>query len=189
MNLNELFTRLDIEEAKEFEYFENLAELLEGDFELDSETLAELLIEIEPEVLKGLFDNYFNELQEAVPDDSSEFYLLLQSIGMQLSGLSIAINEEETANILAEEILKFKEWYLNDEDVICINEETKDSEEISVIEALNRSKLEHLTEETYEYDFSEAIDNYELDEYIMPIVPEVDEDMLEEDAYDDNDDY
>ena len=58
MNKRELYALLDIESPEEFEYFENLADYLECEEELDYTDVAELFNGVNKDVLAQLCDNY-----------------------------------------------------------------------------------------------------------------------------------
>lgn len=68
MNKRELYALLDIESPEEFEYFENLADYLECEEELDYTDVAELFNGVNKDVLAQLCDNYF----EKYPDSFRE---------------------------------------------------------------------------------------------------------------------
>ena len=67
MNKRELYALLDIESPEEFEYFENLADYLECEEELDYTDVAELFNGVNKDVLAQLCDNYFEEISGFVP--------------------------------------------------------------------------------------------------------------------------
>ncbi|MDR0885752.1 MAG: hypothetical protein LBN22_05270 [Clostridiales Family XIII bacterium] len=190
MKYEELLELLDIEDASEFTYFENFADLVETEEEIFEEELETLLEEVDSTAFSELVHNYFEDLLNIVPDDHTEFYTLLSNIGTALAGIAVTMQEEETTDSWAEEFLKFKSWYLNDSEVYVTNSADGTEETVTISEALIRSRLEHLSDDKYEYDFSEALD-YELDEYVMPISALLDEedDFLDEDSFDDRDDY
>ena len=72
MNKRELYALLDIESPEEFEYFENLADYLECEEELDYTDVAELFNGVNKDVLAQLCDNYFEEISGFVPGSQTE---------------------------------------------------------------------------------------------------------------------
>ena len=73
MDKEALYDLLDMESGEDFQYFENMAELLESDEDIDEDVLYELLEDIDLEAFAELAENYFDQLEEAVPDEETEF--------------------------------------------------------------------------------------------------------------------
>ncbi len=175
MDKETLYKMLDIEEPGDFQYFENLAELLECDEYIEYEDLYSLLKDVDKETLAQLIHDYFEELSDFVPQDASELFLLLDKIKLSLIGMTKNSEEENVLAGLAEELDRFRIWYSLDSSVMCtpIGAETESTgktstseEEHSLRDALAYSRLEKLDGDKYEYDFSRCID-YPIDEYIM----------------------
>ena len=61
---------------------------------------------------------------------------------------------------------RFHEWYIEEGKVAAVNEETGESTNLSVRDALFQARACKLTDEVYRFDFSNATD-YELSEYVM----------------------
>ena len=80
MDIKQLMGYLDISSPGEFEYFENMADLFESDYEIDADTLNELFSSIDTEILSDLIMSYFEEIMENVPDTEIELYSLLKTI-------------------------------------------------------------------------------------------------------------
>lgn len=166
MDKQELYEQLDIEDASDFQYFENLALLLESDDDIDFELIAELINDVDKDVLAGLIDDYFNEITDFVPGSETEIFTLLDNIRRSLVGMARNPEDETTVNKLAEEIDRFRKWYSMDSVVYCTKVGEMAEEINSVRDALVLSRLEKLGEDKYEYSFSESLD-YPLDEYVM----------------------
>ena len=166
MDKQELYEQLDIEDASDFQYFENLALLLESDDDIDFELIAELINDVDKDVLAGLIDDYFNEITDFVPGSETEIFTLLDNIRRSLVGMARNPEDETTVNKLAEEIDRFRKWYSMDSIVYCTKVGETIEEIDTVRDALVLSRLEKLGEDKYEYSFSESLD-YPLDEYVM----------------------
>ena len=173
MDKEELYELLDIEDGSDFTYFENLAELFETDKELPSDLIYELLSEIDLDAFREMCVTYFEQMQDAVPDDETDFYTLLENIKNVLVGMTESCSSEEegeeydrTLSELAEETARFHDWYTEEALVSCENNDTGEKEVLSVRDALYQSRSSKLTEESFTFDFSNAMD-YELSEYSM----------------------
>lgn len=166
MDKQEFYNQLDIDEVEDFQYFENLALLLESDDDIDFSLIAELIAEVDKDVLAELIDNYFNEILEFVPGSETEIFTLLDNIKRSLIGMARNPEDETVVTKLAEEIDRFRKWYSIDSVVYCTKVGETTEEINTVRDALVLSRLEKLGEDKYEYTFSEALD-YPLDEYVM----------------------
>ena len=166
MDKQEFYNQLDIDEVEDFQYFENLALLLESDDDIDFSLIAELIAEVDKDVLAELMDNYFNEILEFVPGSETEIFTFLDNIKRSLIGMARNPEDETVVTKLAEEIDRFRKWYSIDSVVYCTKVGETTEEINTVRDALVLSRLEKLGEDKYEYTFSEALD-YPLDEYVM----------------------
>ena len=166
MDYDELLEYLGIEDPSEFEYFENFADLVEGHETILVGALYQLLKGISEEVMPEVIEGYFNEALEACPDTEIEIYTLLELIKRTLIGLSQNCEDDKDLGFLADEILRFKEWFTKDSIVFVKDKKTKEVNQVTVMEALVISRLEKIEETEYDYDFSQGID-YSIDENIM----------------------
>ncbi|MEA4922643.1 MAG: hypothetical protein VB031_04660 [Eubacteriaceae bacterium] len=166
MELQELLEMLELDEPEEFEYFENFADLIECDEDIPEETLYLLFSQTEPETIADIINSYFDELQEAVPDEGVDIYTLLESIKMALIGLMRSGDEDNAMVHFAEELAKFKNWYSFESAVTCRNLSTDEEKVLSLRDALTLARLEKMNDEEYSYDFTDCLD-YELEDYIM----------------------
>jgi len=179
MEFDELLNLLDIDSAAELVYFEQFAELIEHGNDIPYDTLVSLVEGMDPEALPELVEGYFEDIMKFVPDGESDLYTLLQNITTTLTTLSSA-GEEDSARVFAEELYKFRSWYLF-ESTVLIKDLADDSErEIPLMEALTAYRAQNFTDEDYLFDFSDALD-YSLDEYIVSLGSLAD--------YGDDDDY
>lgn len=168
MELDRLFEILDIEEIEDFKYFDNFAALVECDEPIDYEEIYYLVSRIESELLAGLIDDYFEDIMGGVPDAETEIYMLLDNIHRALTGICKNTEDENSRVLLSEELMKFRNWYNYDTDVICKNRSKGETRVERVKNALVLYRMEKLNDESYEYDFEDCL-NYELDEYVFSL--------------------
>ena len=173
MDKEEILQLMDIEKGEDFKYFESLADLLETDENYDADTLFEVLRDIDPDMLGEHARSYFEQMQENIPDEEAELYTLTENISKEISGLTeTCASETESEDRdrafmdLASEIVRFHEWYIDGCLVNAVNEETGEEESISVRDALFRLRAQQFVDDSYRFDFGDALD-YELSEYIM----------------------
>ena len=68
MNREQLYEYLDIDTPADFEYFENMAALLECEEDIHYEEVCALIEDVDKDNLAMLIDNYFEELSDFYPD-------------------------------------------------------------------------------------------------------------------------
>lgn len=166
MDRERLYEILDIEEPAEFDYFENIAALLECDENIGYEELYGLLQEVDKETLSMLIDNYFEELSDFLPEDDADFYLKIDQIRRSLVGLAKSSDDKNVLGSLAEELDRFRRWYAAESQVICSDLETGSDEIHPLRDALALARMEKLDGDKYYYDFERCRD-YDLDDYLM----------------------
>jgi hypothetical protein len=190
MEYEELIALLDITSGKELAYIEQYAELVESEDYISPEALSQLFEEADNDALAELTDGYFEEILENVPDEEVELYTLLQTIGRALSGLAqMPDDPDEATASYADEFFRFRSWYAIESEVRCerIDDDAAGESEIIVplMQALTMYRSQHLSDEEYTYDFSDAVD-YPIDEYAMLLESLAESD--EDEPYDDIDD-
>lgn len=168
MTLEELYNILDLETGEDFQYFENLSDLIESNEDIESDLIYKLLNDVDIKTFAELTESYFYDVTESVPGDQIDVYNLIDNVKRVFVGLCEASkNEEDKALLsLADEIDKFRKWYHDTEKVEVRNLSKGDTRYMSVCDALTNSRLEKLESEEYSYDFNDALD-YEIEEYIM----------------------
>ena len=166
MKTEELYNYLDIEDAEDFQYFENLELLLECEDEIQYDDLYSILKDMDRKTLAVLIDDYFEELSDYYPGDDTEFYLLMDKVRLSLKGLASGGDDENVISNLAEEINRFREWYSVSSKVLCRSVSTGEERIETVRDALALARMEKLGGEKFLYDFRHC-DDYHLDEYIM----------------------
>lgn len=188
MDYEELLEFLNIEDPSEFEYFENFADLIECTEPISAAAIYKLVKGVPEGAFAELIEGYFTETLEACPDTEIEIYSLLETIKRALIGLSENLLEENEYVFFADEISRFRDWFVFDSKVSVQPKDSETVKHMPIIESLVVSRLEKLGGVENDYDFSEALD-YPLDEFIMSLAaaPGEEEDygLENEDEYDD----
>ena len=182
MNYEKLLEYLELADAGEFEFFENLADLVEADMEIEPEAIYQLFDGADKEILSELFGNYFEDLLQSVPEEETALYTLLDSIKMALIGMCRNLEEEQDLVLLADEFYRFRNWYSMDSSVLVVTMEPAEIQEaeLPMRDALALVRLENLGVEKYEYSFDGALD-FELDQYTMSFADLIQEEEDPED--------
>ena len=178
MKFEALLDYLELSDASEFEYFENLADLVEADMEIEPELIYKLLEEADMEIFAELTENYFEDLLQAVPEDAMELYTLLDSVKMALMGMAKNLEEEKDLVLLSDEFSRFRNWYSLESQVWVqeLSESSRTESCLSLRDALTLSRMEALGGEKYEYCFDEVL-KFEMDQYTMSFA-----DLMQEEA-------
>ncbi len=166
MNREKLYEYLDIESPRDFEYFENMAALLECEEDIPYEEIYAIVESADRDNIALLIDNYFEELSDFYPDGDAEFYLLMDNIRRSLVGLAKNKDEDNVTANFAEELNRFRNWYSVDSKVVCSSVLTGQERIENLRDALILSRLEKLDGDKFYYDF-DACRDYKLDDYIM----------------------
>lgn len=193
MKLEELLEILDIEEPEEFKFFENFADLIEYEGDIQFDALYSLIKKVDMVTLGEFIETYFDDLLEGIPEeDGIDAYTFLTSVKMMLLGLaeSIATAEEDEERdelpVFVEELYKFRNWFTRDSIVHMTNQKDPAIITVPLLEAIIAYRIEKLNEEEYSYNFEDCIP-YEIDEYMVSFasaLAELDEDDEEEDDED-----
>ena len=168
MDRDELFELLDIESGADFQYFENFADLVECEEDIESDVIYDMLEDADLKTFAEICESFFYETLESVPGDQIDLYNLIENIKRALIGLAEAARSEEDNALLqlADELNRFRIWYSVEKLAECKDLSTNKASYLSVRDALVNARLEKLGTDEYAYDFSEAMD-YELEEFIM----------------------
>jgi len=184
MDYNELLEYLDIEDPSEFIYFETMADLIESDEPVDQEAVYALFDGAEGEMIAELFDDYFEEILDGLPEDSSEIYSLLHQIKLSLMGMAANGENDSDLRRFVDSFCRFRNWYCYDSSVALSPESDGEDLEQSLRDAITTARLEKLDGKTYRYDFTGSMD-YPLDSYEVSLASL----MAVENGYDDKEAY
>lgn len=181
MNFEDLMTYLDLEDATEFVYFEAMADLIECEEYIEMEALDRLFQDADPEMIANLIDEYFEDVQNAMPDDCGELYTLLDEIKLCLEGLITNAQSESDVRLFTSEFFRFRGWYSEESEVDVISADGE-CDTKCIRDAITDARMEKLGGEKKEYVFDKALD-YQLDSYIMSFA-----ELLSNEEYEDNGD-
>ncbi len=186
MNKEEFYKKLDLETGDDFQYFENFAQLVENDEEIEADLIYQLLKEIDLKLFQALTKDYFEDLMDNISQDEIDLYNLLETIKRNFIGMAKeSLNEDENAILrLADELAKFQKWLSVDKNVIW-SEDDKITK-ITLGDALAEIRASKFSISDGEADFSKAME-YSIEEFIMYYGDLVEDDHLENlDSEDDN---
>ena len=162
MNKEELFEALGIDRGEDFEYFDNMADLLEMEEYFDEKTLYLLLEDADMNILKGLFETYFDDIITFLPDYDTELNGLLEMIKLSFMGICSGGENAQTYDKLSEEIIKFRDWYV-------FSDKVKHNDNyLSVRDAITNCRFSKLSGGEDDFDFTDALE-YDIDEYSISI--------------------
>jgi len=178
MNLKELLEHLELETVSEFRYFENLAEVMELEEEIEPETLYLLLRDVPQDILSELLDDYFEDTLKGIPDDATDLYTLMTTQHQCFLGLTA--DDDDARRVFADELYRFRVWYIFDR-MASLTDEDGATFPASVSEALALYRVEKMGGDRFQYDYSGCLD-YPIDEYAMTFAV----DMPRMDAYEDD---
>ncbi|MCQ2550580.1 MAG: hypothetical protein MJ146_00080 [Clostridia bacterium] len=157
---------IGIDEYSEFEYFEDFQNLIESDEEISADEIYMLLKNIDLKNFADIVRNYFDDISNHIPGESVDLYTLLSNIGNSMIGMALNCDEDSTYLLLADEIAKFRKYYLDSESSYCISLEDGSKEYINLRDALVNARGEALGGEKYEYYFDNFL-SYPLEDYVM----------------------
>ncbi len=140
------------------EYFEEFAELIEAEDTIEFEDIYSAISGSQAEDIGEIIENYMDELENAIPDEEQELYMLIENIKTGMLFLCENIEDPSTMSQLAEEIFRFRNWYVNEETAFI------DGKETTVIDAIATARANKITGENAKYDFTGAL-NYELKDF------------------------
>lgn len=168
MDRDELFELLDIDSGADFQYFENFADLVECEEEIESDVIYDILEDVDLKTFAEICESFFYETLESVPGDQIDLYNLIENIKRALIGLAEAARSEEDNALLqlADELNRFRIWYSVEKFAECKDLSNDKISYLAIRDALVNARLEKLGTDEYAYDFSEGLD-YELEEFIM----------------------
>ena len=160
MDKTGLYKLLDIDTIDEFKYYENLAALLEEDDYIEENLIRDLIREVDKEVLAENMDSFYEQFLNNLPDNETEMYLVVDSIGRAMTGLISSDMTDDDVTALAEEISRFRKWYIHD---LNVYDKTTGGE-LSVRDARYNILAAGFIGSKTDYDFRQALD-YSVEGY------------------------
>lgn len=164
MTKSELYRILDIDDPSEFIYYDNHAALLEEETYIEPELISDILVSVEADLLLDMSNTYFDDFLKSIPDEEADLYMLVENMKKVFIGLIGKEINEDSAIILADEIVKFRKWYTLDQ----LAYERNSGKEVSVRDARFDILAAKYTDEKFDYDFENALD-YEIEGYDVSV--------------------
>lgn len=169
MTKEELYELVDIDSGDEFTYFENLSALLEADEKIESDVIYALFSEVDLHTLAELFESYFYDIMESMPEDL-DVYNLLEAEKRNLVAMAEASGREEEGALrkLSEEIERFHDFFSSELNCEITRQNDGKISMTSLRDAIYEHRAGKLHNELLHFDISKAAD-YVIEEYIMSI--------------------
>ena len=164
MDKTELYRKLDIDTIDEFRYYENLASLFEEDDYIETNLIKDLIKDVDKTVLAEHMDSFFEQFLGNLPDDETELYITVDSIGRAMTGMISEDMTSEDITALADEICRFRKWYVHDLNVF----DRIKGEDISLRDARYDILAAGFLGGKYDYDFRSTLD-YTVEGYDVRI--------------------
>ncbi len=171
---------LDIDSADEFQYFENLAALLEEDEFIEENLIRDLIRNVDREKLAEHMNSYFDGFLDHLPDNETDLYVMVESMGRVFDGLIMEDMSDADVDRLASEIAKFRKWYVHDLNAF----NRLSGEETSVRDARFDLAAAKLLGEDADYDFRLALD-YDIDGFDVRVADMIGTSYAEENVSED----
>ena len=159
-----LYKVLDIDSPDEFQYYENLAALLEEDEYIEDNLIKDLLRSVDKERLAEHFDSYFEDFLRHLPDSETDLYVMIESIGRAFNGLIFSDMSDAEIDALTSEVSKFRKWYVHDSNAF----DRINGSETSVRDARYEIAAAKLLGDRADFDFRKALD-YDLEGFSVRI--------------------
>ena len=156
MTKAKLFEILDMEVPEDFAYFEQFADLVECEEEIDEELILKAISGMDGETAAELIENYFEDLTNAAPDDADDLVSLIDSVKQNMLLCTGNLDDINVKGELANQLAAFREWFHTDG-------KAKYGElPCSVFYAITEHRGDKLGNAEHKCDFSNALD-YDLD--------------------------
>ena len=151
MNRDELFELLEMDTPEDFEYFEQFAELLECEDEIEYDDFYEVLSYIDSGDLAEINENYFTEMEKSFPEDCDDFYEVMQPTWDNLRMLAKESADETYRREYVNQLYKFREMYTDPEGA------SVDGTPCSVMEAMAENRASKLDKTGHIFDFENSL--------------------------------
>lgn len=171
MNKEDFYELIDIETPEDFKFYDNIENLVEADEPWDAAILLPVIREVEEDTLEEIVKEYFQGLQDRLPEEHTELYTLIYNAGRAMRGLSSGgdSSREDSLRRLAHELERFSRWFSKDSKVEMKDMDSGEIQILPLRDALGHISLEKLGMGNYTFDFEDALD-YEVDEYVMNLM-------------------
>lgn len=157
MDKTTFYNILNIDSPDEFQYYENLAALLEEDNYIETNLVKDLLKDVDMELVAESTETYFEEFLKAIPDEETSLYITVEAIQRAFVDMMTEEMNADDISLLADEIVRFRKWYV--QDTLAYDKVRK--EEVSVRDARYDIQAAKLLGENTDIDWRNAYD-YEV---------------------------
>ena len=157
MTLSQMYEMLQMDGPEDFQYFEQLADLLETEEPIEFDILYTVLSAVPAEDIGELIENYFDEMVNALPDEENEIVSLVDSISQNLLLLAADVEQEKVRAELVHQLEKFRGWYHDKNGVLA------DGMPLSVFEAVTQCREDRLCGTQTRFTFDNCL-GYDLDD-------------------------
>ena len=152
MTREELFELLEIDTSEDFQYFEQFAELVECEDEIEYDDFYEVIFGADADTLAEINENYFTEIEKSFPEDCDDFYEVMQSIWSNLIDLLKNASDETCRREYVNQLYKFHEMYTAPDGA------SVDGRPCSVMEAIAENRMSAIDHEKHKFDFENCLD-------------------------------
>lgn len=146
MTKEEFYQILDIDAIDDFEYYENISNLMEDDNYIELDLIENLIMNLDKELISELVTGFFTELEKIIPIHDSELAFGFDVMNTHLE--SCFQSDEYKEENIAKGIFDFRKWFVLDKYVV------EDNNQISIKDAIyniKSSKLLNLKPKEYEF--------------------------------------
>lgn len=178
MNYEELLEYLELEDASEFKYFENVADIVESEETIENEAIHMLIKGADKDSVSQALGDYFEDILNGLPEDSGEIYSLLHQIKISFIGMLSNMADENDLRKFTDEFYNFICWY-SEESVVELIGDT-DVIHQCLRDAITTARMEKFGGKSYRYNFEGAL-TYELDDYVFSFA-----ELMAAEEYDDD---
>lgn len=160
MTLSQVYELLEMEGPEDFEYFEQLADLVECQEDIEFDILYTVLSQVTDADAGELVENYFDELTNALPDDENDIVSIIDSISQNLMLLAEDLDQGKVRVEFVHRIESFRNWFHKPDGAMV------DGNPVSLFEAVTMLREDRLNGDHRSYNFENSCD-YKLEDASM----------------------
>ncbi|MCG8482896.1 MAG: hypothetical protein MJA31_06265 [Clostridia bacterium] len=165
MNESELLEVLEMNDWHDIQYCEQFLTLMEHWEEIDEDILIQVFSKMSAQECKPYIEYYFSDLMTGIPDDNLTLYKIFSSVKATLMEAANAIHKDSRAlGNLAYELLRFQEWLMKGDFLVCSNASNEKIKKVSIFDALILFRIDQLNAGKFDIDFPDDLE-YRIDEY------------------------
>jgi len=180
MTKEQLFEKLELESPIDFNYFEQMAELLECDEEISFDDFFSAISMLDGETAQSLIENYFEDFNGSIPDSDDEFVMMIESLKQNL--ILACSDIENTRRQFAELLYAFRQWMHEKSGAVV------DGMPCTIIDALAEHRVEKLGGSSHKYEFP-SVSKFEMEDISLSLGKYSKVDILKEEDEDYSEDF